>query len=59
MKWITGIALVLVVLMGTGWIFRAEIALFGIGQLASSQSVIGPTQEITWSTGAVDKTLDP
>lgn len=59
MKWITPIALALVVLMGTGWIFRAEIALFGIGQITSSQLAIGPNQEITWSTGTVDEPLDP
>lgn len=59
MKWITGIALALFVLMGTGWIFRAEIALFGIGQLTSSQLAIGPNQEITWSTGTASGILDP
>jgi arylsulfatase A-like enzyme len=59
MKPITGIALALFVLMGAGWIFRAEIALFGIGQLTSSQLAIGPNQQITWSTGTVDESLNP
>jgi len=49
MKWITGTALALVVLLGVGWIFRADIALFAIHWL--SQPHVGPTQEITWSTG--------
>ncbi len=51
MKWITGILLALVVLSGAGWIFRAELALFGINLLTSAQRDIGPTQEINWSTG--------
>ena len=59
MKWIAGIALALVVLLGVGWIFRAEIALFGIGRLMASQNDIGPTQEINWSTGADSEGRDP
>ena len=51
MKWIAGVALALVVLLGAGWIFRAEIALFGINRMMASQMEIGPTQEINWSTG--------
>lgn len=59
MKWFTGIGLTLVVLAGTGWIFRAEIALFGINRLVASQMEIGPTQEITWSTGTDRQGRDP
>ena len=51
MKWIAGIVLALVVLVGLGWIFRAELALFGISRLSASQMEIGPTQEINWSSG--------
>ncbi len=51
MKWIGGIALTLAVLLGIGWLFRAEIALFGIHQMMAAQMEIGPTQEISWSTG--------
>jgi uncharacterized sulfatase len=57
MKWIAGIALTLVALLGIGWIFRAEIALFGIGRM--SQMDIGPTQEISWSTGTDSEGRDP
>ena len=51
MKWIIRIGLVLVVAIAGGWIFRAEIALFGINQMMAAQAEIGPTQEINWSTG--------
>ena len=59
MKWIAGIALALAVLLGAGWIFRAEIALFGIGRMMASQNDIGPTQEINWSTGTDSEGRDP
>ena len=51
MKWIIRIGLVLVVAIAGGWIFRAEIALFGINQRMAAQAEIGPTQEVNWSTG--------
>ena len=51
MKWIIRIGLVLVVAIAGGWIFRAEIALFGINQMMAAQAEIGPSQEINWSTG--------
>jgi uncharacterized sulfatase len=59
MKWITGIALALVVLLGAGWIFRAELALLGISVLTSAQRDIGPTREINWSTGTDSEGRDP
>ena len=59
MKWIAGVALALAVLLGAGWIFRAEIALFGIGRMMASQNDIGPTQEINWSTGTDSEGRDP
>ena len=59
MKWITGIALVLAMLIGAGWIYRAEIALFGIHRMMSAQMDIGPTQEISWSTGTDSEGRDP
>ena len=51
MKWILGILLVVVVLLGAGWLFRAELALFGINQIVAGRMDIGPTQEISWATG--------
>ena len=51
MKWLVGIVITLLVLAGFGWIFRAEVALFGISQLVDSTTEIGPTQEISWSSG--------
>ena len=33
MKWVTRIAVVLVVVLAGGWIFRAELALFGVKQM--------------------------
>ncbi len=52
MKWVAGIAIAIAVLLGVGWIFRAEIALFGVNRMIASQQEIGPTREINWSTGA-------
>lgn len=47
----------LVLLLGAGWIFRAEIALFGINRI--SQMDVGPTQPINWSTGTDSAGRDP
>jgi uncharacterized sulfatase len=38
-------------MLGTGWIFRAELVLFGVAQMRSAYVDIGPTIEIEWSTG--------
>ena len=46
MKWVTRIAVVLVVVLAGGWIFRAELALFGVKQMLTSQVEIVPTQEV-------------
>ena len=51
MQWITRICLVLVVVIAGGWIFRAEIALFGINRMMAAENEIGPTQEVVWSSG--------
>jgi arylsulfatase A-like enzyme len=51
MQWITRIGLVLVVVVAGGWIFRAEIALFGINRMMAAENEIGPTQEVVWSSG--------
>ena len=52
MKWIGGVTLTLVAMLGTGWIFRAELVLFGVAQMRSAYVDIGPTIEIEWSAGA-------
>jgi uncharacterized sulfatase len=52
MKWIGGVTLALVAMLGTGWIFRAELVLFGVAQMKSAVTEVGPTIEIEWSTGA-------
>jgi arylsulfatase A-like enzyme len=52
MKWIGAVTLALVAILGTGWIFRAELVLFGVAQMRSAYIEIGPTIEIEWSTGA-------
>ena len=51
MQWITRIGLVLVVVIAGGWIFRAEIALFGINRMMAAENEIGPTREVVWSSG--------
>ncbi len=59
MKWVAGIALTVIAVLGLGWIFRAEIALFGISTMIGSGTEIGPTQEITWDTGTAAGSSDP
>ena len=51
MRGIVRVAVLVVVLAGIGWLFRVELALFGIGQMMASRMEIGPNQEINWSTG--------
>ena len=51
MKWIGGIALALVAILGTGWMFRAELILFGVAQMESTETEVGPTVEIEWASG--------
>ena len=51
MKWTSGIALALVAILGAGWIYRAELVLFGVAQMKSAVTEVGPTVEIEWSTG--------
>ena len=51
MKWIGGIALALVAILGTSWMFRAELILFGVAQMESTETEVGPTVEIEWSSG--------
>ena len=59
MKWVAGIALTVIAVLGLGWIFRAEIALFGISTMIGSGTEIGPTQEITWDTGTAAGSSNP
>ncbi|MEM7220590.1 MAG: sulfatase-like hydrolase/transferase [Pseudomonadota bacterium] len=48
LKWTLGGLLVALLL---GWVFRIELALWGVGRLLAAQSDIGPTQAVNWSTG--------
>jgi len=57
MKWLSGIGLSLVVLLAGAWLFRAELALFGISRMM--QVELGPAQEINWSTGTDSTGRDP
>jgi len=50
-KWLVGFISILVAIAFTLWVFRVEVALLAISQLIDSNLEIGPTQEITWSTG--------
>lgn len=59
MKWFAGILLILVVLLASGWVFRAELAIFGISKMMDSRVEVGPTQEITWATGVDSENRDP
>jgi hypothetical protein len=44
MKWTSGIALALVAILGAGWIYRAELVLFGVAQMKSAVTEVGDTQ---------------
>ena len=59
MNWLLRSVLSLAVLLAVGWVFRAEIALFGINRLMAGQMDIGPTQEVSWSTGSDRLQRDP
>lgn len=51
MSWKIKVLISLALVLGMSWIFRAEIALFGINRMMAMQLEIGPSQDITWSTG--------
>ena len=51
MQWTIRVVVTLAVLLGLSWVFRAEIALFGINRMMAAQLDIGPTQEVNWSSG--------
>ena len=51
LKWVTAVVAVVTVFVTSGWLFRAEIALWGVDRMISARMQIGPTQEINWSTG--------
>ena len=59
MKWIGGVTLTLVAILGIGWLFRAELVLFSVSQMRAAYVNIGPTVEIEWSTGADGLGRDP
>ena len=51
MSWKIKVLISLALVLGMSWIFRAEIALFGINRMVAMQLEIGPPQDIAWSTG--------
>ena len=51
MSWKIKVLISLALVLGMSWIFRAEIALFGINRMMAMQLEIGPPQYIAWSTG--------
>ncbi len=51
MHWTIRVVVTSAVLLGLSWVFRAEIALFGINRMMAAQLDIGPTQEVNWSSG--------
>ena len=59
MKWIGAVTPTLVAILGIGWIFRAELVLFGVAQLKSAVTEVGPTIDIEWSTGTDSQGLNP
>lgn len=59
MKRIGAATLTLVAILGTGWIFRAELVLFGVAKMKSAYVEIGPTIEIERSSGTDRQGLPP
>ena len=50
-RWSVRIGLVLVLLVGSAWYYRAELAIWGIGTLVELNRDIGPNQEVAWQRG--------
>jgi uncharacterized sulfatase len=59
MSWKIKILISFALVLGASWIFRAEIALFGINRMMAMQLEIGPPQDVTWSTGTADAPQNP
>ncbi len=59
MRWIAGVTLALVAMLGIGSVFRAELVLLGVAQMRAAYVDIGPTVEIEWSTGADSQARAP
>ena len=59
MSWKIKILISFALVLGASWIFRAEIALFGINRMMAMQLEIGPPQDVTWSTGNADAPKNP
>jgi uncharacterized sulfatase len=59
MSWKIKILISFALVLGASWIFRAEIALFGINRMMAMQLEIGPPQDVTWSTGNADAPQNP
>ena len=53
------ILLIVVVLMGLGWLFRAEIVLTGISLGVEMQRDIGPNQPVPWQQGPQEARQTP
>ncbi len=51
MKWMLRLVVGLAVVLGVGWLFRVELALFGIGATLGDQSTVGVNESVYWSTG--------
>jgi uncharacterized sulfatase len=54
MKWIVSILIILMVIAGVGYQYRAEIALEAIGYMVKKRIPVEPNQIINWSTGQSD-----
>ena len=50
-RWSVRIGLVLVLLVGAAWYYRAEFAIWAIGTLVELSRDIGPNQEVQWQRG--------
>ena len=50
-KWVLVPVGVLLIVGAIAWVFRIELALWGVERMMAGRAIIGPTQEITWSTG--------
>lgn len=51
MRWMLRLVVGLAVVLGVGWLFRVELALFGISATLGDQSTVGVNESVYWSTG--------
>ena len=58
MKWIVRLLILLLIIVGVGYIFREQLILEGIHFAAKRKTPVGPNQEVQWNTAQADAKRD-